>query len=318
MENTIKKKKRFKKWNLNDYELLIMAFTGLAFLIVFAYFPMYGIILAFKQGDGVLNIAQAIFGSPWAEHNGFGNFIELFNDTKFWAVFRNTVTLNVITIVISFPAPIIFALLVNEIRNRRFKKFVQTFSIVPHFISWTVFGGIILNIIDPSSGIINTTLEFFGFNGRLNLVAEENIWGVIIVSELIKSVGWGSIVYVAAIAGINPEIYEAATVDGANRFQKMIYVTIPGISATIITFLILRISRLLGNSFEEFYVFQKQININRTQVLSTYIYSEGIGSTTSRRYSYTAAMGLVNSVIGMILLLTSNFISKKLTDKGLF
>ena len=309
--------KGHRKWRGTEWQLFIMAMLGVAFLAVFAYAPMYGILLAFRDGDGVLNVQNAIVSAPWC---GFGNFKALFQDSKFINIFINTITLNFVSLLVNFPAPILFALFLNEVAQPRFKKIVQTLSIVPHFISWTIFGGIVLILINANTGVINPLLELFGLSNPENpvdLATENYIWGVIIVSSLIKNVGWGSIIYMAAIAGVGQEMYEAATIDGAGRFQKMFYVTFPSISPTIVTFFILNFSRLLNNSFEEFYIFQNSLNINRSEVLVTYIYKQGIGSTV-RRYSYAAAMGLLNSIVGMLLLVIGNVTCRKLTGKGIF
>lgn len=291
-------------------QLLIMAMCGVLFLFVFAYLPMFGIALAFKDGNKSLNVLAALFRADWT----FSNFTDLISDEKFWGVFKNTIGLNLLMLVINFPAPIIFALLIDQITGRT-RKVIQTFTNFPHFISWVTMGGIIFAITDVTTGITGPILKFFRAKESIDFNLPEYFWGKMIIVSLIKGVGWGSIIYSAAISNIPQELYEAATIDRANRLQKAIYITIPSIAPTITVFLLLNISRLLGNSFEQFYVFQTSANLSKSEVLSTYIYKTGF---TYRNYSYASAMSLFDSVISVTLLLISNFLSKKITDRGLF
>jgi putative aldouronate transport system permease protein len=309
------KKALFKKWKGNEIDLYIMAWFGVLFLIVFSYIPMYGVILAFKDADRVLNIQKALFNAKWV---GFENFKEFLTDQKFRDVLWNTIGLNTLMLLINFPAPIIFALLMNEVQNKHFKGAVQTVTSFPHFISWIIFGGIFISLTDMTTGVVNPILEALGLSSKTNPVdlrLAQYFWPEMIIISLIKGVGWGSIVYMAAIAGVGQEVYEAAKIDGANRFQVAVKITLPLIAPTITVFLLLNISRLLSNSFEQFYSLQTTANLERSEVLTTYIYSTGFGR---RKYSYAAAMGLFDSIISLFLLLVSNFISKKTTGRGLF
>lgn len=304
-----------KKWTSRDYTLFAVACCGLLFLVVFSYIPMAGILIAFKDDTQYFNLFDVI---QYGEFIGFQNFIEFFNDQKFWDVVFNTLGLNMLMLLINFPAPVIFALLLNGIRHKRYKKSIQALSIFPHFISWVVFGGIVIALADMTTGIINPMLYAFGIGSPdepINLLTAPYFWGLMIVISMIKGVGWGSVIYLAAITGISSELYEAAELDGANRFQCAIHVTLPGIAPTITVFLLLNVSNLLSNNFEQFYVLQNPANISRSEVLATYIYQMGM---IDRRYSYTTAMGLFESLTGIILMLTANAISKKLTDRGLF
>lgn len=308
-------KRRRKKWTLNDYILVGMASLSLIFLFIFNYIPMGGIILAFKDGNNKLNVFKALFNSKFV---GFNNFVEFFNDQKFYEVLTNTLGLNLLRLVICFPMPIIFALLLNEVKHKRFKKAIQSVSIFPHFLSWVIYGGLIISLCDMTTGIFNPILEAFGLSSEtnpVNLLTADYFWGLVIISGLIKGVGWGSIIYLAAMTNIDPTLYEAAEIDGANRFQKMLFITLPLIANTITIYLLLQISGLLNNSFEQFYILQNAANISKSEVLSTYIYKSGI---IQRKYSFTAAMGLFDSLCGLILLLTSNAISKKLTGRGIY
>jgi putative aldouronate transport system permease protein len=307
-------KKKKTKWTARNIQLTSMAGLSVVFLAVFAYLPMMGIILAFKDGNKSLNILQATIYSPWT----LENFTDLIKDPMFWDVVKNTVGLNLLTLLFTFPAPIIFALILNEIRNKYFKKRVQTVVSLPHFLSWIVFGGIILALTDMTTGVINPLFEFLGLSSADNPVdlnLAQYFWPKMIIVAVLKSVGWGSIIYSAAIAGINQELYEAADIDGANRFHKALHITLPMIAPTITVFLLLSVSRLLGNSFEQFYIFQTTANISRSEVLTTFIYKT---SFTYRNYSTGAMIGLFNSFVSVLLLLTANFLSKRTTGRGLF
>jgi len=314
LEERIFPRKR-KVWHSNDWLLFGIAMLGVIFLFIFKYIPMFGIVLAFKNGDNQLNVLRAIFKSDFI---GVDNFIAFFNDQKFYDVLANTLGLNLIRLVIGFPLPIIFALLLNEVKHKKFKKVIQSISIFPHFLSWVVFGGLIISLCDMTTGIFNPILEAFGLSSEenpVNLLTADYFWGLVIISGIVKGVGWGSIIYLAAITNIDPTLYEAAEIDGASRFQKMIYVTVPLISSTITIYLLLQISGLLNNSFEQFWMLRNSANISRSEVLSTYVYTTGI---VERKYSYTTAINLFDSLCGFILLMASNLISKKMTGRGLY
>ena len=311
MEKTGLKKKR--KWNSRDITLVAMASLSVIFLAVFSYAPLFGLTLAFKDGDYKLNLLNAITKTKWV---GFENFEAFLIDPNFVDAIKNTIGLNLIMLLINFPAPIIFALLINEVRHSAYKKTVQTLTNFPHFISWVIFGGMIIAMTDMTTGIFNPILNFLGVSSNdnpINLQGPAYAWGTIIISSLIKGVGWGSIVYTAAIAGLDGDMYEAADLEGANRFQKAIYITLPGIAPTITVFALLNISNLLKNSFDQFYILQNSLNLSKLEVLSTYVYKTGL---SQRRYSYASALGLFNSVISVGLLIISNTISKKLTGRG--
>lgn len=224
--------------------------------------------------------------------------------------------LNLLQLLITFPVPILFAILLNEIKLPRFKKTVQTVTYFPYFISWAVFGGIILGMIS-SEGVVNQILlslhiidQPIAFNSN-----PAYFWGIVIISSLIKGLGWGAVIYIAAIAGIDQSLYDAAQVDGANRWHKNIYITIPCIAGTIVVMLLLSISGLLSSNFDQIYILQNPLNLSRSEVLDTYIYKIGI---SQRRYSFTTAIGLFKSFISMVLISSGHLISKKLLGRGLF
>lgn len=309
-----KYKVKSKKWTERDIKLVIMASFSLIFLAVFAYLPMVGILFAFKDGNKSLNILRAMYEADWT----FNNFTMLFSNDQFWHVLRNTVQINVLMLLCNFPMPIIFALLLNEVRHRFFKTGIQTISNFPHFISWVVFGGIVLQLTNGEIGIINPILEMLGLSSRQNpidLNLAEYFYPKLIISSMIKGVGWGSIIYMAAIAGIDQSLYEAAVIDGANRFQRAIRITLPSILPTIMVFLLLNIANLLSNSFEQFYVFQNTANLSTTRVLATYMYTLGF---TYRNYSTATALSLFEGAISLILLVSTNYIAKKSTGKGIY
>jgi len=311
MDSDVKTVRKFKRWKKTDWQLFSMASYGAVFLIVFAYVPMFGIILAFKDGDFELNILNAITNASWT---GFASFKEFFSDDKFISILTNTVVLNLLMVLINFPAPIIFALLINEVKHGKFKRVVQTIANFPYFLSWIVFGGIILSMINLNTGVFVDFINLI-IGKRINFASAQYFWGTIILTSLIKGLGWASIIYLAAIASIDPELYEAARIDGANRWHGCIYITLPGIAPTITLFFLLTLSGILGNNFEQFYVFQNAINLSKSEVITTYVYKTGIAQ---RRYSYVTAVGLFNSVVAVILLAGSNFVSKKLTGRGVF
>lgn len=275
---------------------------------------MLGIILAFKDGNGALNIMDAILEAPFT----LDNFADLFTSHTFWTTFTNTLTVNVLMLIFNFPMPIIFALLLNEVRHAPLKKGIQTICNFPQFISWVVYGGIILALTDANTGIVNPILEVLKLSSAENPVdlnLAQYFYPKIIVATVIKGVGWGSIVYLAAITGIDPSFYEAAMIDGANRWQRATRITLPQMKPTIITFLLLNLSKLLGNNFEQFYVFQTTENLRTTRVLATYLYNLAF---TSRQWATSTALSFFDGIISVALLLSSNFASKKLTGEGIF
>lgn len=298
----------------HQWQIQIMALSGILFLLVFAYAPMFGVIIAFKNLDYKVNILTALREQPFVGLRFFKAFVQ---DREFGLVMRNTLVLNVLQLLINFPAPIIFALLLNEVRHLRFKKIVQTVTYFPHFLSWIVFGGIIIAMLQMDVGVVNTALlklgiiqQSFHFMG-----SEAFFWPLIIITSLIKGIGWGSIIYLAAIAGVSPQLYEAAIIDGAGRFQRMWHITLPSITGTILIFFILSISNLLNSSFDHIWIFQNVLNIDRSEVIDTFVYKVGI---REMRFSYTTAVGLFKSVVALVLLVSGNFITKRIAGRGIF
>lgn len=312
----VKEAERTKKTGRKRFNtpLFLMAMLGVVFLMVFNYLPMFGIVVALKDMDRVLNITKALVEKPFV---GFDNFTAFLNDKEFINIMMNTLGMNFLQLIIGFPAPIIFALLLNEVIHAKFKKMVQTITYMPYFISWVVFGGIVIGMLSSDGGLINTILiQLKIIDSAIPFTSKpEYFWGIVIISGIIKGIGWGTVIYLAAITSVDQDQYEAAVIDGANRFQKMWYVTLPNISGTIIVFLLLNISNLLTSNFDQIYILQNSLNYARSEVIDTYVYKLGIAQM---RYSYTTAVGLFKSVIAITLLALSNMIAKKYLDRGLY
>lgn len=289
--------------------LLMMALPAVVWMIIFNYIPMYGIIIAFQN----YRIIKPIIGQPFI---GFEHFIELFTSGDFGKVMKNTLGISFLRLFIGFPLPIIFAIFLNEIRNRSFKRIIQTISYLPHFLSWAVLGGIMTNWLSDV-GFVNEILLKIGFiNEPIFYLAKPNMfWGIAVFSDLWKELGWGAIIYLAAIAGINPALYEAATVDGANRFQKMLHITLPSIAPTISIFLILAISGMLNTNFDQILVLRNSLNQSHSDVIDVFVYRTGM---MAGRYSYAQAIGLFKSVVALILLGGANQITKKVSGHALY
>ena len=312
----MKKAERTKKTGRKRFNtpLFLMAMLGVVFLMVFNYLPMFGIVVALKDMDRVLNITKALVEKPFV---GFDNFTAFLNDKEFINIMMNTLGMNFLQLIIGFPAPIIFALLLNEVIHAKFKKMVQTITYMPYFISCVLFGAIVIGMLSSDGGLINTILiQLKIIDSAIPFTSKpEYFWGIVIISGIIKGIGWGTVIYLAAITSVDQDQYEAAVLDGANRFQKMWYVTLPNISGTIIVFLLLNISNLLTSNFDQIYILQNSLNYARSEVIDTYVYKLGIAQM---RYSYTTAVGLFKSVIAITLLALSNMIAKKYLDRGLY
>lgn len=295
--------------NAEQFQLQTMTLPAIILCFIFSYIPMYGIIIAFKD----YSILSTMTTAPWA---GLKYFREFFIDPNFLPVVRNTLVLNLLALLFSFPAPILLALFLNEIKNAKFKKIAQTISYLPHFLSWVIFGGIVMEMLLPN-GIISRTLCSLGIIAEpVNFMAKgEYFYLIYTVISIIKTVGFGSILYVAAITGIDQELYEAATVDGCGRFQKMWYITVPSITGTIVIMLIFQISSILNTGYEQIILLQNSMNLPFSETIDTYVYKVGIAQS---RYSYASAVGLVKSVLSVLLMLIANSTSKKITDHGLF
>ena len=278
-------------------------------MIIFNYIPMYGIVIAFKE----YNIIHSISDAPWV---GLEHFKAFFDDENLLSVIRNTLGISLIKLFIGFPLPILFALFLNEIRSTQFKRWVQTISYLPHFLSWVILGGILATWLADVGIINNLLMALHIIKEPITFLAEPNyFWGIVISSDLWKELGWSAIIYLAAISGVSPDLYEAATIDGAGRFQKMRYVTLPGITSTITILFILAVSGVLNSNFDQILVLRNSLNDSASNVIDIYVYQTGL---LSGRYSYAAAVGLIKSIIALILLLIANTVTKKINNTSLF
>jgi putative aldouronate transport system permease protein len=294
---------------LEQLEIQSMVLLAVVFLFIFAYIPMYGLQMAFRE----YHILRGLDGAAFV---GLKYFKEFFIDINLVNVLRNTFFINLLGLAIGFPMPIVLALLLNELQSNTFKRVAQTISYLPHFLSWVIFGGLALEILS-SNGLLNAILVNVGLLQRpVNFIGgADNFYVIINVLGVIKSVGYGSILYVAAISGIDQEMYEASYIDGCGRFMRMWHITLPMIMGTIVIMLIFQISAFMNTGVEHLFVLQNTMNISRSETLDTYVYKIGIGRS---RFSYAAAVGLLKSAVSVLLLVGANAASKKLTDKGLF
>jgi putative aldouronate transport system permease protein len=292
-----------------DKMLYLFILPGLAVLLVFNYLPLYGITIAFKD----FNPLAGIWNSEWA---GLKHFQRLWGSVFFWRVLKNTLVINLMQLTFGFPAPIILALLINEIRKSAFKKTVQTITYLPHFMSWVIVGGFVVTILSPTQGIVSQlSLLLTGERSDLFLMIEPAAFPWILVfSHIWQSVGWGSIIFIAAISGINPDLYEAAIIDGANRWRQMWNITLPCLMPTIFVILILRVGRFMEANFEQIFVLLNPNVYSTGDVISTYVFREGL---SKGNFSYTAAIGFFQSAIGFVLMVIVNRISKRL-DQSLW
>ena len=308
-EQRVEKRKKLFKKLMAQRQLQIMALLGIIWMIIFNYIPMYGIVIAFKK----FNIIKPISEAPWV---GFEYFKQFFSDENFWIVMKNTIGISFFKLIIGFPLPIIFALLLNELTSIKFKKIVQTISYLPHFLSWVILGGIVMNWLSDV-GIVNDILM------KVNIIKEpitylaepKYFWSITVVTDIWKELGWSAIIYLAAIAGVDPEMYEAATIDGAGRFRKMMDITLPCIKGTIALLFILAISGLLNSNFDQILVLRNSLNASASDVIDIFVYRMGIQNA---RFSYATAVGLFKSIIAFILLFTANSVTKKLNGTGLY
>ena len=287
--------------------LYAMLLLPVAYFVIFHYGPMFGNLMAFKE----YSIMKGVFGSPWAGFKYFEQF--LFND-YFWKVVKNTLILNIYSLIFYFPAPILFAILLNELVSSRFRRAIQTISYIPHFLSTVVVAGMLVNFLSVS-GMINQVVEFFGGSATTFLAQSSWFRTIFISSEIWQGLGWSSIIYMAALTGIDPGLNEAATIDGASRLQKMWFVTLPCIQGTITILFILAMSGILNSNFDQILVLRNSLNQSASDVIDIYVYRMGI---SLGRYSYATAVGLFKAVIALILLLTANKVMKKLNGTSLF
>ncbi len=296
-----------------DRNLYIMLLPFIAWFIIFSYVPMYGLQIAFKD----YKIFKGIWGSPWATMNGFYNFYVFFTGPYLWRLLRNTVLINIYSLIWGFPIPIILAILLNEIRNKMFKTAIQTLSYLPHFVSTVVVAGLVVNFLSPSTGLINFFYKWVtGSNeGIYFLMKPEYFRSIFIFKNIWQNAGFGAIVYVAALAGIDQELYEAARIDGAGRWKQMLNVTLPGIMSTVAIMLILRIGHLLSVGYEAIILLYQPSTYETADVISTYVYRVGL---LGGNFGLSTAIGLFNGIVSFILVQSANAFSRKVSDVALW
>ena len=293
------------------WTLYVMLALPIAFFVIFRYIPMSYILIAFKK----YSLFQSIWEMPWADNYGFEYFIRAFQNRDFINAVRNTLMLNALDLLVGFPAPIIFALLLNELVYPRYKRFVQTVTYMPYFLSWIIIAGMAMQVFAPNTGVVNVFLRRMGYQ-PIPFLNDPTWWVVTyVLLGVWKHLGWNTIIYLAALTGINPELYEAAEIDGANRWQKIRYVTLPGIRPTIITLLILNLGQILSSDFDRPYALMNPLVYDVSNVIATYVYTYGIRGL---QFSLTTAVGLFQSVVCVIFLFAANALAKKYGERGVW
>ncbi len=309
---TTKKKpsafKNFMKYLTRDKYLYLLLLPGIVALFIFNYIPMYGVVIAFKE----YNIFAGISKSPWV---GFLQFERLFRNPDFLQVIVNTLLISTYKLIWGFPAPIILALLLNELRNKHFKKTAQTILYLPHFISWVIFAGLIVTFLNPTTGVVNDIIVRLG-GRKVDFLASKSMFrSILVITDIYKGVGWGTIVYLSAISGVDPTLYEAATVDGASRFRQVWHITLPAIRSVVVVLLILNLSNILNAGFDQVFLLYNPLVYEVGDIIDTYVYRKGL---VDSNYSLASAAGLFKNGIALILIVTTNSIVKRLGEEGLW
>lgn len=292
-------------WKYKAYYVFLL--PAFLYVAIFNYGPLYGLQIAFKDFNGALGIA----GSKWV---GLKHFESFFNSYYFWILIKNTFAISIYFLLVSFPIPIILALMLNEVEGQ-YKKFVQTVMYAPHFISTVVLVGIIMTMFSPSIGVVNTVREFLGLERLYFITMPEAFRHLYVWSGVWQSMGWSAVIYIAALSGVDPELIEAATIDGASRMQRIIHINIPVIKPVIVILFIMSVGRLASVGYEKIYLLQNDLNVDVSEVISTYVYKRGL---LNAQYSFTSAVDIFNNVVNVVMLLTANAVSRKVGETSLF
>ena len=302
-ELAIQKTLRRERWNSAKRMKLLYLFFLVPFVafFVFHYMPMYGLLIAFKQ----YRVIDGILGSPW---NNFHHFEMLFSNTYFGRILRNTIIISVYRIVFGFPAPILLALLINELRNATFKRITQSISYLPHFFSWVVLASIMIEILSPQRGIVGYLYTLFGAEPPNMLTSTTYFRPILVISDIFKEVGWSTVVYLAAISTIDPGLYESASIDGASRLKQARFITLPSLLPIISILLLLRVGYIMNAGFDQIFNLYNPIVYEVADIIDTYVYRVGI---IERRFDFSTAVGLFKNVIGVILLIAANVVIKR-------
>nr|WP_187378521.1 ABC transporter permease subunit [Oceanobacillus jeddahense] len=298
---------RFKKNVLLNWRLYVFLLPAMIYFTIFHYIPMYGVQIAFKD----FYATEGIIGSPWA---GFEHFQRFFDSYYFWRLIKNTVILSLYQLIL-FPLPIIFALMLNELKNGAFKKWSQTLTYAPHFMSVVVIVGMLVAFLDPITGMVNHVITYFGGSSISFLTSPDWFRHIFVWSGQWQTLGWGTIIYLAALAGVNPELHEAAKMDGASRIQRIIHINIPAILPTIVVLFILNIGSFMAIGFEKVLLMQNNLNAETSDIIQTFVYQTGL---LEGQYSFAAAIGLFDSVINLTLLIIVNQIARKTSENSLW
>lgn len=298
---------RFKKDVVRDKWLYLLLLPGMLFMLIFRYIPIFGNVIAFMEYN-----PYDMAGSTWV---GFDQFIKLFQKPAFMKVFGNTLYISLLKMVCGFPIPIILALMMNEMRNMKFKKVSQTLLYLPHFISWVVMAGLIMNMLDPTTGLITAILKFF--TGKdLQVLTDKNLFvPMLIITDIYKGMGWGTIIYFAALSGVDPQLYEAAEIDGARKWKQLLHITLPSITPTIVIMLILNCNNIVNAGFDQIFMLYSALVYDVADIIDTYVYRIGIQKAD---YSFSTAAGMFKSVIALVMILIVNTVAKKTGNEGIW
>lgn len=288
--------------------LYIMLIPGVVYYLIFKFGPMFGLLAAFKEYQPM----KGFFSSPWV---GVKHFTRFFTGPSFWRILKNTLVISGLNLLFFFPAPILIALLLNEVRVKWFKTTVQSVLYVPHFLSWVVIAGISYALLTTDGGVLNNVISGVTGGKNVNFLGSEKwFYPLVVIQNIWKESGWGTIIFMAALAGVDIQMYEAAKLDGASRLQQILYITLPAIRSTIITMLILRLGKVMETGFDQLLLMQNSMNRNVAEVIDTYVYSMGM---KNGQLSFATAVGLFKSVIGLILVLVSDRLAKRVGDEGI-
>lgn len=291
-----------------NWDLYLLILPVVIYFVLLKYLPMYGIQIAFKDFSPM----KGIWSSPWV---GFKHFIRFFNNYQFEALIKNTLGISIYSLIFAFPIPIIFALFLNEIKSKYFKKSVQFITFAPHFLSTVVVVGMVISFLSPNSGIINNIIVAFGGEPIYFMTEPSMFKGIYITSGIWQNLGFDAVIYIAALSGVDVQLYEAAAIDGANKFQRLIYITIPALIPTATIMLIRQFGSVMDIGFEKVFLMQNDLNRSSSSVISTYVYEMGI---TGSQFSFSAAVGLFNALINFVLIIVVNRIAKKIGDTSLW
>lgn len=293
---------------IRDRYLYLMLLPGIAFFLIYRYLPMYGVVIAFQD----FRIARGFFRSDWI---GLANFKSVFNAPFFWLAFKNTIIISVYKLFLGFPAPILLAIMLNEVRAHGYKRTVQTVMYLPHFLSWVVAAHLTVIFFGPATGVVSTLYRAI-FGVKMDALVNPRLFrGLLVVTEIWKTAGWATIIYLAALAGVDPNLYEAALIDGTNKFQQILYITVPTIMPVIVIMFILRVGRIMSAGFEQIFVLQNPLVYEVSEILDTYVYKTAF---TQGRYAFGAAVGLFKAVIGLVMVTTTNYVSRRVGQEGMW